>query len=122
MCTFVPLNTKAVSTATMQAGTPGFQVPEQLKGEGIGPHCDVYALGGVITELFGEKMLWGKISPHTIMFKVAVERTVPTTTHLSSQVETIARCCLCTQSERKTAIQLLKLILELLLDQELLIH
>jgi len=43
-------NTQGAGTDTMMAGTPGFQAPEQLKGEGIGIKCDVYALGEVMTD------------------------------------------------------------------------
>ena len=50
------MNTRAFGTATMKAGTPGFQSPEQLKGESLGTSADTYALG-VLTELFGEKPL-----------------------------------------------------------------
>ena len=49
--------TTAIGTATMAAGTLGFQSPEQLKGEGIGINSDVYAFGGVLTEFFGSEPL-----------------------------------------------------------------
>ena len=46
----------------MAAGTLGFQSPEQLKGEGIGIHSDVYA------ELFGGEPLWsGLLSLKKVM-------------------------------------------------------
>ena len=44
-----------MGTATKLAGTPGFQSPEQLKGENMSISSDIYALGAVITELFGGK-------------------------------------------------------------------
>ena len=34
-----------VGTRTTMAGSPGFQAPEQLHTQSIGPHCDVYAFG-----------------------------------------------------------------------------
>ena len=46
---------QAAATATMTAGTPAFQPPEQLKGSSIGASCDMYAFGCVLTELFGER-------------------------------------------------------------------
>ena len=46
--------TRVFGTATMNAGTPGFQSPKQLRGENIGPHR-IYALGCVLFELFGGK-------------------------------------------------------------------
>lgn len=66
-------NTQVFATATMKAGTPKFQSPEQLKGESLATSTDTYALGGVLTELFSEKPLWNNLSRHTITFKVAVE-------------------------------------------------
>jgi len=41
----------------MLAGTPGFQSPEQLKAESIGPPSDIYAFSGVLSVLFGEQPL-----------------------------------------------------------------
>lgn len=65
--------TNVLGTATMRSGTPGFQFPEQLKGEAVTEKSDIYAFGGVMTELFGEKPLWDQLSPYTITFKVACE-------------------------------------------------
>ena len=48
----------------MQAGTPAFQPPEQLKEQLCGEGSDVYALGCIMTELFGEK----PICPHIPSF------------------------------------------------------
>ena len=62
-----------VGSTTMRAGTPGFQAPEQLQGKSISSKCDVYAFGGVLTELFGEVSLWPKTPAHQIMFNVAVK-------------------------------------------------
>ena len=56
---------------TMQAGTPAFQPPEQLKGETCGEGSDVYALGCIITELFGKQPVLSGMAPHTIILKVA---------------------------------------------------
>ena len=47
-------------STTMKAGTPGFQSPEQLNEKGMSPKCAVYALGGVVTELFAGTPLWPK--------------------------------------------------------------
>ena len=52
---------------TMQAGTPAFQPPEQLKGELCEEGSDVYALGCIMTELFGESQ-FGVICPHIPSF------------------------------------------------------
>lgn len=42
----------AVGTRTMLAGSPGYQAPEQLRAESLGPHCDIYAFGCVMIVLF----------------------------------------------------------------------
>ena len=48
----------------LQAGTPGFQAPEQLKAETVDQLCDVYAFGVVLIELFGGKPCsMGRIEP-----------------------------------------------------------
>ena len=77
-------------STTMKAGTPGFQAPEQLQGKGISPKCDVYALGGVITELYGEAPLWPKMSHHAIMFNVGIQGNFPCTSHLPLKMQTCA--------------------------------
>ena len=56
---------------TMQAGTPAFQPPEQLKGEMVGSGSDIYALACLVVELFSEKQVWEGLSTHTIILKVA---------------------------------------------------
>ena len=67
-------STNAFRTQTMGAGTLGFQASKQLRSEGIFNKCDVYAFGGLLVELFGEKPLWDQVAPHTIMFMVAVNK------------------------------------------------
>ena len=95
----------------MKAGTPGFQAPEQLRGESVGTESDVYALGGVLVELFGERVLWAKLSSHAIMYQVGVEGKFPKYGHLSSQVQNIVSLCLCKQEERKPVKKILKEVL-----------
>ena len=97
-------------TATRTAGTPGFQSPEQLKAEELGTTCDVYALGGVLTELFGGKPLWGDLSNCAIMFKVGVEGTMPETEHLPPDIRKIVSCCLCRAASRETAATVLLML------------
>ena len=105
----------AIGTSTMKAGTPGFQAPEQLKGESIGPSCDIYALGGVVTEAFGERPLWPGLSAHTIMFKVAVEGTYPAIGHLPAEIQPIVQSCFMDVNERKTAWDILAMVLAIMM-------
>ena len=47
-----------MGTRTMLAGSPGYQAPEQLHAESLGPHCDIYyAFGYVMIVLFQERQL-----------------------------------------------------------------
>ncbi|MFI8971521.1 serine/threonine-protein kinase [Nocardia asteroides] len=39
----------ALTTTGRVIGSPGFMCPEQVTGEPLGPACDVFALGGVLT-------------------------------------------------------------------------
>ncbi|MFC9662725.1 serine/threonine-protein kinase [Nocardia sp. NPDC127606] len=39
----------ALTTTGKFLGSPGFMCPEQVSGETLGPACDVFALGGVVT-------------------------------------------------------------------------
>ena len=60
------------------------------------PKCDVYALGGVITELFGCKLLWPNKPAYRIMVCVTVEGEYPPTDHLCKQVRNITVQCFTT--------------------------
>ena len=61
-------------TKTMMSGTPGFQAPEQLQALEASIKCDVYAVGGVLLELFGERPIWDKLTPSQIICKVVVAK------------------------------------------------
>ena len=100
-------------TTTMKAGTPGFQAPKQLKSEGISAKCDMYAFGGVLTEMYGEMPLWPKMAPHQIMFSVAVKGVYPLTSHLPLSIEAIVKMCLTCVEERASSIDVLTRLLSL---------
>ena len=105
--------TRVIGTATMRAGTPGFQAPEQLRGEGISVSSDVFAFGGVITELFGGQPLWSNLASHAIMYKVAVQGEMPDTSHLPTSIQQIVQLCLCPVSSRKCAAAILHMLCDL---------
>ena len=91
----------------MQAGTPVFQPPEQLKRELCGEGSDVYALGCILTELFGEKPIWSNLSPHTIILKVA-GGDFPAIDHLPPAIRSIVGLCFVVAGERVAAAVILK--------------
>ena len=92
---------------TMNAGSPAFQPPEQLKGEMVGTESDVYAVGCIIVELFSKKKIWPGLSPHTVIFKV-VSGEYPSTAELPQRVRDITKLCFVVFEERATAVAILK--------------
>ena len=104
--------TRTIGTATLSAGTPGFQSPEQLKAEGVGIASDVFALGGVLTELFGGNPLWGSLTSHAIMFKIAVEGKMPNVSHLPTPIRHVVEHCLCPIDVRKDIAVILQMFLD----------
>ena len=80
-------------TTQSKAGTPGFQSPEQLNGLNIGPHCDVYAFGCIVLELFTEKPIWEGLSAHAIMFRVGVKNEFPPITCSQPEVNPVMMSC-----------------------------
>ena len=73
--------TGTISTSS-SIGTPGFQPKEQLQAGEIDESVDVYALGCMFVELFGERKNWEGLSALQILMKVAVEGHVPDYSHL----------------------------------------
>lgn len=57
--------TQDFGTATKIAGTPGFQAQEKLQGERITTAVDVYAVGGILVELFSGLPLYKNMDTHT---------------------------------------------------------
>ena len=105
--------TRVFGTATKLAGTPGFQSPEQLKGENVTVSTDIYALGAILTELFGGKPLWENVSRYAIMCQVSVKGKMPKIDHLPSSVQTIVKRYLCPVENRATAAAILFSLCEL---------
>ena len=103
-----------MTSSTMMAGTPGFQAPEQLKGEKLSPKCDVYAFGGVVTELFGCKPLWPKMSAYRIMVTVTVEGAFPETNHLPEKIREVTALCFTTPDKRADIAEVLLKMLHML--------
>ncbi|QKW09731.1 protein kinase [Streptomyces sp. NA04227] len=57
----------------MAPGTPGFMAPEQLRGEGIGPATDVYALGALLVFAATGEGPFGHGDTLTLMYRTLEE-------------------------------------------------
>ena len=100
-----------VGTRTMMAGSPGFQAPEQLRAQSIGPHCDVYAFGCVLIVLFQERVLWPGLTPYQILCKVSVQNQLPDMSDLRGDVKSVCGRCLLPFESRPQAGSILQAIL-----------
>ena len=101
----------------MLAGTPGFQPPEQLRAEAIGTPCDVYAYGGVLAILFGEKPLWPGLSAFQVMCKVTIEAVKPALGHLPGCIQALCYQCFADVSVRPCIGAVLANLLKICRDQ-----
>ena len=77
----------------MMAGSPGFQPPEQLRSEFVGPECDVYAFGGVTTITLTGNVLWPGLNAFQIMQKVVVEGQKPNTDGMLPRIKDVCDGC-----------------------------
>ncbi len=109
------MNKLKVGRTTMQAGTPAFQPPEQLKGEECGIKSDIYALGCMLVEVFGGIAVWENLPPHTIILKVA-GGSFPSVLHLPMEIQNITDLCLVPLGERANATTVLKELCGLISD------
>ena len=107
-------STNLIGTATTKAGTPGFQAPELLKKEYVGTECDMYSIGALLVELFGEKQLWPGYTYPQIMFNVAVQNVHPNIEHLDKPIANICKSCFSEYSKRPSATDVLHSLLLLL--------
>ena len=96
------------------AGSPGFQPPEQLRSESIGPHCDVYAFGGVMTITITEQVLWPGLSVYQIMQKVSVEKEKPNTDGIAAEIKDVCDMCFCDAKDRPIITVVLKALLRVI--------
>jgi serine/threonine protein kinase len=101
-------------TRTMKAGSPGFQPPEQLRSESVGPHCDVYAFGGVMAITMTERVLWPGLNAFQIMRKVTVENQKPNTEGMSGDIKSVCNMCFCEVRERPMITVILKSLLRVI--------
>lgn len=98
----------------MQSGTPGFQAPEQLRGERLGIHCDIYALGAVLTEVFGAKPIWdNSLSGFTIIYNVTTLGQVPSHDHLPLRIQEVVKACFLPVDQRASAATVLGMLCDM---------
>ena len=76
---------QALETKTMQSVTSCFQAPEQLTNEQVDEKVDVYTMGAVLKELFGEKPLPDHVSS-------GCRGCVSNTQHLPQPIQTFVEC------------------------------
>ena len=100
--------TTKTSSSAGSIGTPGFQPVEQLQAGVITTSVDVYALGCVLLELFGERRIWEGLSAMQILVKVVMEKKIPDITDLPPYAKKLVAMCLQEREKRPTSIQVLK--------------
>ena len=100
----------------MLAGSPGYQSPEQLRAESIGPPSDVYAFGGVCLVSFLCKPLWPGLGMFQIIQKVT-NNEKPNTDLLKDydkgRVRQICDKCFNNVSVRPSSMQVLQELLDI---------
>ncbi|MFI1100658.1 PQQ-binding-like beta-propeller repeat protein [Streptomyces melanogenes] len=73
-------------------GTPGFMSPEQLTARPVGPACDVFALGAVLTFTATGAAPFGTGSAHAVNFRTVYEE--PDLTGLPAALRAVVAPCL----------------------------
>ncbi|MET9212664.1 MULTISPECIES: serine/threonine-protein kinase [unclassified Nocardia] len=63
----------ALTTTGKVIGSPGFMCPEQVTGEPLGPACDVFALGGVLTFAASGHGPFGTAEIVQMLFRIVYE-------------------------------------------------
>ena len=88
-------------------GSPGFQSPEQLKSESVGPPSDVYAFGGLMLVVITENPLW----PGLNHFSNHANNQYPCTEGLATGLKEICSDCFSTESLRPAVCEVLRRLL-----------
>ncbi|MGW9044463.1 serine/threonine-protein kinase [Streptomyces lydicus] len=75
-------------------GSPGFMSPEQVRGEPLGPPCDVFSLGSVLAYAVTGRQPFGtpESAAHALMFRVAEEE--PDLTGVPEGLRALISACL----------------------------
>ncbi|MEU6374767.1 serine/threonine-protein kinase [Streptomyces sp. NPDC046909] len=83
----------------MTAGTPGFMSPEQLTARPVGPACDVFALGAVLTFTATGVGPFGTGSAHGLHFRTVYEE--PDLSQLPPVLRDLVTRCLAKDPDRR---------------------
>ncbi|MFI7414029.1 PQQ-binding-like beta-propeller repeat protein [Streptomyces sp. NPDC049627] len=83
----------------MTAGTPGFMSPEQLTARALGPACDVFALGAVLTFTATGVGPFGTGSAHALHFRTVYEE--PDLGALSPVLRRVVTRCLAKEPDQR---------------------
>ncbi|MEU1051363.1 serine/threonine-protein kinase [Streptomyces sp. NPDC005876] len=75
-------------------GSPGFMAPEQVRGDRVGPACDVFCLGSVLAYAATGTLPFGNAdsSVHALMFRIAQEE--PRLDGVPESLADLVRACL----------------------------
>ncbi|MGW2345368.1 protein kinase domain-containing protein [Streptomyces sp. NPDC001661] len=75
-------------------GSPGFMAPEQVRGDGITPACDVFCLGSVLAYAASGQLPFRTTNSgvHALMYRIAEEP--PDLTELPEGLQDLVRDCL----------------------------
>ncbi|MFJ9849474.1 serine/threonine-protein kinase [Streptomyces sp. NPDC101150] len=89
-------------------GSPGFMAPEQVRGQPIGPACDVFSLGSVLMYAATGRQPFGTAESgvHAVMYRIAQEE--PDLSALPQGLHALVAACLTKDpAQRPTPAQLL---------------
>lgn len=96
----------ALTTTGRVVGSPGFMCPEQVNGQPLGPACDVFALGGVLTFAASGHGPFGHAELMQILWRIVYEE--PRVDALPPSLRPIVAACLAKDpADRPTPHQLL---------------
>jgi outer membrane protein assembly factor BamB/serine/threonine protein kinase len=95
----VASDASALTRAGMLVGSPGFMSPEQLTGRPVGPACDVFALGAVLTFTATGVGPFGSGSAHGLNFRTVYEE--PDLGALPNALRAVVAQCLAKDPDRR---------------------
>jgi len=71
-----------VTSSGAIVGTPYYMAPEQIRGEAVGPECDVYQLGAVLYACLTGSVVFEAATPMGVLTRHLIEEPQPPTTRV----------------------------------------